>query len=115
METKTNAPAVSPEKKPLDILQFRLLADEIGQDGANRIFRSSMEGRLYSYPMQQIGAETDDINAVGDSLGWSLLDRAAKPGENALWANLAENCLVIVADLNGPMAIRIAVQTERGE
>lgn len=101
--------------KALDILPFRLLADEIGQDGANRIFRYSLKGALYSYPMAPIGAETDDVNAVGQSFGWSLLDRAEKPGENAFWADLAENCLVIVADLNGPMAIRIAVQTERGE
>jgi hypothetical protein len=100
--------------KPFDILPFRLLADEIGQDGADRIFRHSLRGALYSYPMQPIGAETDDVNTVGHPLGWSLLDRAANPGENAFWADFAENCLVIVADLNGPMAIRIAVQTERG-
>ena len=100
---------------PNSILMFRKVADEIGQDGANRIFRHSMEGRLHSYPMETVGHDTDDINSVGHALGWHLLERARNENGNAFWADLAENCLVIVADMNGPMGIRIPLRKERGE
>lgn len=100
---------------PNSISMFRNAADEIGQEGANRLFRNSLEGRLHSYPMETVGQETDEINSVGHALGWQLLELARNENQNAFWADLAENCLVIVADLNGPMGIRIPLRKEGGE
>ena len=96
--------------KPLEILDFRTVADEIGQEGANRLFRASLEGQRFSFPMAPVGRVDESVNTVGDSLGWRLLERAEKPGENAFWANFAADALVIVADLNGPMAIWFPVK-----
>jgi len=100
--------------KPLEILDFRAAADEIGQEGANRLFRASLENRRFAFPMAPVGRVDESVNTVGDSLGWRLLERAEKPEENAFWANFAADALVIVADLNGPMAIWIPLKTRGG-
>ena len=98
--------------KPLQILDFRTVADEIGQEGANRLFRASLEGRRFAFPMAPVGRIDESVNTVGEPLGWRLLERAEKPEDNAFWANFAADALVIVADLNGPMAIWIPLKTK---
>ncbi len=93
------------------LLKFRAAVNELGQEGANRLFRASAEGRRFSHPMAPVGRVDESINTVGDSLGWRLLERAERPEENAFWANFAADALVIVADLNGPMAIWLSLKT----
>ena len=95
--------------------KFQGAVNELGQEGANRLFRASLEGRQFAYPMAPVGRVDESVNTVGDSLGWRLLERAEKPEENAFWANFAADALVIVADLNGPMAIWIPMKTKEGK
>lgn len=95
--------------------KFRAAVNDLGQEGANRLFRASLEGRRFAYPMAPVGRVDDSVNTVGDSLGWRLLERAEKPEENAFWANFAADALVIVADLSGPMAIWIPMKTKGGK
>lgn len=87
--------------------KFQAAVNDLGQEGANRLFRASLEGRRFSFPMAPVGRVDESVNTVGDPLGWRLLERAEKPEDNAFWANFAADALVIVADLNGPMAIWI--------
>lgn len=92
--------------------KFQGAVIELGQEGANRLFRASLEGRMFSFPMAPIGRVDESVNTVGDSLGWRLLERAETPEDNAFWANFAADALVIVANLNGPMAIWLPMKTK---
>lgn len=102
------------QKRLETLWKFQGAVNELGQDGANRLFRASLEGRRFAYPMAPVGRVDESVNTVGDALGWRLLERAEKPGENAFYANFAADALVIVADLNGPMAIWIPLKTRGG-
>jgi hypothetical protein len=95
--------------------KFQGAVNELGQEGANRLFRASLEGKRFAFPMAPVGRVDESVNTVGDSLGWRLLERAEKPEDNAFWANFAANALVIVADLNGPMAIWIPMKTKEAK
>lgn len=92
--------------------KFQGAVNEIGQEGANRLFRASLEGQRFSFPMAPIGRADESVNTVGDSLGWRLLERAENPEGNAFWADFAADALVIVANLNGPMAISLPMKTK---
>ncbi len=103
-------------KERLETLwKFQGAVNELGQEGANRLFRASLEGRQFAYPMAPVGRVDESVNTVGDSLGWRLLERAEKPEDNAFWAAFAADALVIVADLSGPMAIWIPLKTKEGQ
>lgn len=95
--------------------KFRAAVNELGQEGADRLFRASLEGRRFCFPMAPVGQVDESVNTVGDSLGWRLLERAEKPEQNAFWANPAADALVIVANLNGPMAIWLPMKTREGK
>lgn len=80
-------------------------SETITQAVANNIARAALNGDS-RYTMEAIGEEDGDINSMETEAGGKRIIRASNDTEVAVY-ELTDGALLIVADANGPVAIRI--------
>ena len=75
------------------------------QAEAGKITRLALDGNT-RYSHEAVGADDGNINEMADELGGELVTRAEEGDDVAVY--LVDGDAVIVADCNGPVAIRLA-------
>lgn len=74
-------------------------------ESRNEIARAALDGDP-RYSHEAVGAEDGDINGMAQEIGMPLVHRAASESDVAVYAS--DDRWVLVADANGPVAIRMA-------